>query len=160
MSRVVNSLLTFFRDMQLCGGGLGTLGKILMAYVVVNDDGRALDDEIWLREARSGFDVGATLKSALEPLWTVDREFDPSGDLSVIVMPVSDTATHPSFVLYEENAVVRVSTFLGDDWRNRQTFRSCQRAVDAIIEAASLVYPPACQASGSSHTIQANSSVQ
>jgi hypothetical protein len=131
-----------------------------MVYVGVNDNGRVVDDQTWLREARSGFDVGATLKSALAPLWTVDREFDPSGDLSVIVMSVSDTAAHPSFVLYEENAVVKVSTFLGDNWRNRQTFRTCQRAVDAIIEAASQVYPLARQASGTSHTIKADLSVQ
>jgi hypothetical protein len=130
-----------------------------MAHVVVKHDVRALNDERWLRDARSSFDVGATLTSALTPFWTVDREFDPSGDLSVIVLPVGDTGAHPSFVLYEQDAVVKVSTFLGEDWRSRRTFRTCRRAVDAIIEAASLAGPSACQASKISHVTRARSSV-
>jgi hypothetical protein len=130
--------------MQLRGGCAATLRRIRMAHLVVKQDVRPQNDQIWLRDARSSFDVGAALASALMPLWTVDREVDPSGDLSVIILPVNDIAVHPSFVLYEEDAVVQVSTFLGDVWRSRQTFRTCQRAVDAIIEAASLVYPSAC----------------
>jgi hypothetical protein len=124
--------------MQLRGECVMSPRRIRMADGVVKHDVLAPNDETWLRDARSSFDVGATLASALTPFWTIDREFDPSGDLSVIVLPAGVTATRPSFILYEANAVVHVSTFVGDEWRSRQTFRTCQRAVDAMIEAAGL----------------------
>jgi hypothetical protein len=124
--------------------------------VVRHDDVRTLNDEAWLQNARSCFDVGATLTSALTPFWTVDREADPSGDISVIVLPAGDTAARPSFVLYEQDAAVQVSTFLGEDWRSRRTFQTCRRAVDAIIEAANR--PSARQASSTSRTTRARSS--
>jgi hypothetical protein len=145
--------------MQMRGGCAATLRRILMAHVVVKHDDRALNDETWLRDARSSFDVGAVLTSALTPFWTVDREFDLSGDISVIILPVGDTAERPSFILYEEDAVVQVSTFVGEEWRSRRTFRTCQRAVGAVIEAASLACPSVCQASRTSRTTRARSSV-
>jgi hypothetical protein len=125
-----------------------------MAHVVEKNDVRALTDEAWLRHARSSFDAGTALTSALTLAWSVERETDPWGELSIVVLPASDTAAHPSFVLYEENGSVQVSTFLGEDWQCRQTFQTCQRAVAAIIEAASLSAPNA------SRTTRARSSVQ
>jgi hypothetical protein len=145
--------------MQLRGGCAATVRRIRMDHVVAKHDVRTLDDEMWLRDARSSFDVGATLTSALMPFWTVDRECDPSGDVSIIVLPAADTPAHPSFVLYEDNAVVQVSTFIGEDWRSRRTFRTCQRAVAAIIEAANLACPSAGQACRTSRTTRARSSV-
>ena len=130
-----------------------------MNHVVVNCDDGALKDAAWMCSVRSSFDVGNALASALAPFWTIERELDPFGDLTVIVLPVSDTDARPSFILYEADGLVQVSTFVCDDWRSRQTFRTCQRAVDAIIEAASLVRPQACQASRISRTIRARSSV-
>ncbi len=38
----------------------------------------------WLRDAMSTFDVAATLSNALAPAWTVEREIDPLGDLTII----------------------------------------------------------------------------
>jgi hypothetical protein len=76
------------------------------------------------------------------------------------VLPVSDTAARRSFVLYEESGSVQVSTFVGEDWLCRQTFHTCQRAVAAIIETATLVSPPAPHASSTSRTTRARSSVR
>ena len=138
-----------------------------------------LNDATWLRYARSNFDVVATLTFALSPSWTVDRELDACGELIIIVLPaddivnetvndilddmmediMDDTASRPSFILYEADAVVQVSTFVHDEWRSRQTFGSCPRAVAAIIEAASRVCPPPCQASRTSRSVRARSSV-
>jgi hypothetical protein len=82
------------------------------------------------------FNVIAALTTALAPHWTVDRERDPSGELAVIVLPVTDTPARPTFVLYEDNGLVQVLTFLGEDWQKRQTFLTCPRAVSAIIATA------------------------
>jgi hypothetical protein len=116
----------------------------------------SLTDEAWLRDARSNFDVGATLASALTPAWTVEREVDPFGDLSLVMLPACGTPARPTFVLYEEDGLVQVSTFFGEDWQHRQAFRTCQRAVAAIVAAAS---PLADQASSTSRTTRARSSV-
>ncbi len=125
-----------------------------MAHVVVKCEAGTQNEPTWIRNARSSFDVGAALASALTPFWTIERELDPFGDLTVIVLPVDDATARPCFILYEADAVVQVSTFVGDDWRCRQTFRTCQRAVDAIINAAATVSRPACQVSSTSRGMQ------
>ena len=107
-----------------------------MEHVVENSEVRELFDLAWLRDAQATFDVPATLTSALNPLWTVHREQDPDGDLSIVVLPFSETAALPTFILYERDGMVQVSTFHGDDWHCRRTFRTCRRAVAAIIAAA------------------------
>jgi hypothetical protein len=145
--------------MQLRGGRVWPLRRIVMTHVVVKHEVRALKDEIWLRDARSSLDLCASLTSALAPFWTVDRQLDPSGELSVIILPVHDTDERLTFVVYEDNAVVQVSTFVGEEWRSRQSFRTCQRAVDAIIEAASAAGPSTSQPSRTSLTTRARSSV-
>jgi hypothetical protein len=95
----------------------------------------------WLRDAMSPFDVVAALTSALPSCWTVERECDPGGDLSIVVLPAHDEPTHdepaqPCFVLYEENGFVAVATVIADTWHGKQTFPTCRRAVDAIVAMA------------------------
>ncbi len=109
-----------------------------MADVVEKNDVVALTGEIWLRDARSNFDVATELTAAMGPSWTVERELDPSGELSIIVLPVIHTTLSPTFILYEEDGLVQVSIFFGEDWRQRQAFRTCQRAVAAISATALL----------------------
>lgn len=127
-----------------------------MAHVAEKDDVQVPTDEAWLSNARSRFDVADVLISELTPGWTVEREVDPSGELSIVVLPMLDTAARPSFVLYEEDGLVQVSIFRGEDWQRRQSFRTCQRAVAAIIAAAGRL----CQASSTSRTVRARSSVR
>ena len=102
-----------------------------MAHVVEKNDVRALTDQAWLHDARSSFDAGAALTSALTPAWSVERETDPWGELSIVVLPAADTTAHPSFVLYEKNGSVQVSTFLGENWqcRSRSSLDTCRRPV-------------------------------
>jgi hypothetical protein len=126
-----------------------------MADVVEKNDCRDLNDEAWLRDARANFDVRATLTCALTPFWTVERELDPNGDLSIVILPFSDTTVLPGFVLYEKDGLVQVSTFLGEDWQSRQAFHTCQRAVAAIVAAADPDH-----ASSTSRTTRARSSVR
>jgi hypothetical protein len=131
-----------------------------MAHVVEKNDLRDLTEEAWLSDARASFDVGATLTCALAPRWTVERELDPCGDLSIVILPLSDTAALPTFVLYEKDGLAQVSTFLGEDWLSRQAFRTCRRAVAVIIAAAALAAPPIDYASSTSRTARARSSVR
>jgi hypothetical protein len=126
-----------------------------MDHLVEKNDLRDLTNEAWLRDAQASFDVAATLTCVLTPLWTVERELDPTGDLSIVILPFGDTAALPTFVLYEKDGLVQVSTFLGEDWQSCQAFRTCQRAVAAIIAAAAPDY-----ASSTSRTARARSSVR
>jgi hypothetical protein len=92
----------------------------------------------WLRDAMSPFDVGATLSTALAPAWTVEREIDPSGDLIIIVLPTGDGSVRSAFVLYEDNGCAHVGIIRGEIWQSKCAFPTCQRAVAAIIAAATL----------------------
>src|SRR5271154_3564384 len=83
----------------------------------------------WLRDAMSPFDVAATLSAALEPAWTVEREIDPSGDLTNIVLPTGDGSARSAFVLYEDDGRAHVGTIRGEIWQSKRAFPTCQRAV-------------------------------
>jgi hypothetical protein len=85
----------------------------------------------------SPFGVVATLSAALNPAWSVEREVDPAGDSSIIVLPACDDPAHSAFLLYEENGFVQVATISGETW-TRRAFPTCQRAVAAIVAAAVL----------------------
>ncbi len=130
-----------------------------MADVVEKDDFRALTDQVWMSDARSKIDVVGTLTSALTPFWMVEREIDPAGELSVVVLPVGDSSDRPTFVLYEENGLVQVSTFTGETWLSRRIFRTCERAVAGMI-ATACPARSAGQASRTSRTTRARSSVR
>jgi hypothetical protein len=91
---------------------------------------------VWLRDVVSPFDVVAELSAALPLDWTVDREVDPGGDISIIVFPTRDDLERSAFVLYEDNGFVQVGIISGETWQGRRAFPSCQRAVAAIVAAA------------------------
>jgi hypothetical protein len=97
----------------------------------------ALTGNVWLHDALSSFDVVAALESALAPGWSVERETDPAGDLSIVVLPAYDDPACPAFIIYEENGFVQVATIVGDTWQGRRAFPTCQRAVAAIVAASS-----------------------
>ena len=92
----------------------------------------------WLREGMLTFDVAATLSNALAPAWTVEREIDPLGDLTIIVLPTGDGSMHSAFVLYEDRGCAHVGTVRGEIWQSKRAFPTCQSAVAAIIAAAIL----------------------
>jgi hypothetical protein len=112
--------------------------KQLMGHLVAQQSIQPLVAKAWLREAMSPFDVVATLSAALAPAWTVEREIDPSGDLTIIVLPTSDASIRSAYVLYEDNGCAHVGTIRGEVWQSKRAFPTCQRAVAAIVAEATL----------------------
>ena len=109
-----------------------------MGHLIEQNYTRSLAAKEWLRDAMSPFDVVATLSTALAPAWSVEREIDPSGDLTIIVLPTGDGSVRSAFVLYEDNGYAHVGTIRGEIWQSKRAFPTCQRAVAAIIAAATL----------------------
>ena len=60
-------------------------GEQLIGHLVEQKYIQPLTAKRWLRDAMSPFDVVATLSAALAPAWTVEREIDPSGNITIIV---------------------------------------------------------------------------
>jgi len=77
-------------------------------------------------------DVLVVLVEALGPAWSVRREIDYEGEVSIIVLPVADE-TDPGFLLYEKEGLACVATITGDDWVGDQGFATFQEAISAII---------------------------
>jgi hypothetical protein len=107
-----------------------------MVHLAEQNDIPALTANVWLHDALSPFNVVAALSAALAPVWSVEREVDPGGDISIIVLPACDDPASTAFVLYEENGFVQVATISGEAWQSRRAFSTCQRAVAAIVTAA------------------------
>jgi hypothetical protein len=112
--------------------------KQFMGHLVEQKYIQPLAAKEWLRDARSPFDVAATLSTALAPAWTVEREMDPSGELTIIVLPTGDGSVRSAFVLYEDNGCAHVGTIREEIWQSKRAFPTCQTAVAAIIAAATL----------------------
>jgi hypothetical protein len=104
--------------------------EILMAYVFDKDRTRT-----WLRGSASPCDVVALLSASLMPGWEVEREIDPTGDISIIVLSAIDDPAMPTFTLYESEGKAMVGTVTGDAWEKVHGFSNCQRAVAAILAA-------------------------
>jgi hypothetical protein len=68
----------------------------------------------------------------------VEREIDPSGDITIIVLPNGDGSVRSAFVLYEDNGCANVGTVRGEVWQSKRAFSTCRHAVAAIIAAATL----------------------
>ena len=109
-----------------------------MGHLVEQKYIQPLPAKQWLRDAMSPFDVVATLLAALAPAWTVEREIDPLGDLTIIVLPAGYGSARSAFVLYEDNGCAQFGTIKGEIWQSKCAFPTCQRAVAAIIAAATL----------------------
>jgi hypothetical protein len=93
--------------------------------------------------ALSQLNVAASLSKAFAGAWDVEHAVDPSGDVSIVVLPVCDDPALPTFMLYEEHGVPRVATIRRDVWESDQAFPSGQRAAAAIVTAAlSAAAPP------------------
>jgi len=98
----------------------------------------------WLTETAATLDAAAVLSAALAPKWSVQREVDYVGEVSIILLPAHDhpTIEHralPSFILFEKDGQARVATVTEDQWVADQGFRDIQPAVTAIIAAAAAI---------------------
>jgi hypothetical protein len=96
---------------------------------------QTLGGQAWLNAGLSSPDVVASLSAGLADAWEVERAVDPSGDVTIIILPVLDAPGMPTFMLYEEDGLARVATIRRDVWESDQAFLSCPKAVAAIIAA-------------------------
>ena len=85
--------------------------------------------------ARIG-DIVVLLTAALGPAWNVQREIDCVGEVSIVVMPVSNHPAVPTFILYEAGGQAHVGTIRQDEWEADQGFDTVQQAAIAGIIAA------------------------
>jgi hypothetical protein len=104
-----------------------------------------------LRDAASPVDVVALLSASLPLGWEVEREVDPTGNISIVVLSSIDHPAMPSFILYEKEGQAIVATIRDDIWEKAQTFTSCQRAVASILAATAA----ASDGTGESNTLGA-----
>ena len=89
-----------------------------------------------LRLPACACDIHAALSRVLSPDWIVQRETNPDGEMSILVMAADDeTNVLPTFMLYECDGLVQVATVQDDAWQHLSGFASAQAAVAAIIAA-------------------------
>lgn len=104
-----------------------------MAHVIDEPHAEVITEAI-ADAALSPLDV---LSAAASGGWEVEQAIDPSGDVSIIVLPANDDPLMPTFMLYQERGRSRVAVIRSDVWESDKTFSSCRRAVAAIIAATS-----------------------
>lgn len=87
-----------------------------------------------LRLPARPFDIHAALSEALGAGWLVQRETNPDGEVSILVMAADDeTNVLPTFMLYECDGLVQVATVQDDAWQHLSGFASAQAAVVAVV---------------------------
>jgi hypothetical protein len=78
----------------------------------------------------------AELSTALGTGWSIEQQTDYMGEVAVVILPLEDDDTRPTFVLYEKGGLTRVGTVREDVWQGDRSFTTLNRAVAAIIAAA------------------------
>lgn len=91
------------------------------------------DTWTWLSDAMSPVDAVAFLTAVLGPVWDVEREVDPAGEVSIIVFSAGDDPSMPTFILYEKDDKAVVATIRGDHWEGERGFTCFDRAAAAIV---------------------------
>lgn len=109
-----------------------------MTSAIDNILNRAFAGAPWLFEREAHCDVIVSLSRALGPWWTVLRETDCEGEVTIVVLPLVDDAK-PAFVLYEKEGEARVAAVGGDDWEGDRGFPCFQEAVAGIISEVARV---------------------
>jgi hypothetical protein len=80
-------------------------------------------------------DVVASLAAASAGAWEVEQNFDPAGDVSIIVVPVRDDPALPTFMLYVEHGLARVAVIRDDIWESDRAFPTGSKALAAMVAA-------------------------
>jgi len=83
----------------------------------------------------SPHDVVTSLAAARAGAWEVEQNFDPAGDMSIIVLPTSDDPTLPTFMLYEKHGLARVAVIRDDIWESDRAFPTGSKALAAMVAA-------------------------
>jgi hypothetical protein len=92
----------------------------------------------WLFAAEAPCDVTLALSESLGPTWSVDRETDCQGEVSIIILPIADDSK-PAFVIYERGGIAHVAAVAEDEWEGDHGYASFQDAVAAVITACSML---------------------
>jgi hypothetical protein len=109
-----------------------------MAHAINRDLSKVFAHASWLLPREPARDVVEVLSEGLGPGWTVHRETDCEGDVSVIALPADEEAI-PAFILYEKGGVARVATVRGDDWEGDWSSPSFELAIAMIITEAAFL---------------------
>jgi hypothetical protein len=75
------------------------------------------------------------LAGALGPIWSVHREADHEGEVSIVVLPADDDPG-PAFILYEKDGLARVGTVSSDEWISDEGYFGIRAALEAIVAKA------------------------
>ena len=87
-----------------------------------------------LRLPARPFDIHAALSEALGAGWLVQRETNPDGEVSIVVMAADDqTNVLPTFVLYEQDGLAQVASVQDDAWQSLSGFANGQAVVAAVV---------------------------
>jgi hypothetical protein len=105
--------------------------------VLLNGDypGNAPAKIQWLPDQVAGIDVFAVLREHLHSEWTVAREVDPSGDVSIIVFPRCPDTEEPTFIIYECGGLAHVAKVFDEIWQDDGDFITCRQAVQSVLMA-------------------------
>lgn len=110
-----------------------------MLNVIEETGARTLGWQVGPASALTPSDVVAAQATASSGAWDVEHAFDPTGDLSIMVLPTCDDPALPTFLLYQEHGLARVATIRREIWESDQAFPSGRRAVAAIVAATAAV---------------------
>jgi hypothetical protein len=89
-----------------------------------------------LRPPTCPLDIHAALSEALGTEWTVQREIDPDGEVSILAMAADDADnTRPTFLLYERYGLAQVVSVRDDAWQSLGGYATAQAGVATIITA-------------------------
>ncbi len=72
------------------------------------------------------------LTEALAPVWTVYKETDYQGEVSIIALPADDNDV-PAFILFEKNGRPHMAKVRGDEWESEESCASVEAAIAGII---------------------------
>ena len=81
-------------------------------------------------------DPVAELSTALGTGWKIEQQTDYMGEVAVVILPFEDDDTKPTFILYQKAGLARVGTVREDVWQGDRSFTTLNRALAAIIAAA------------------------
>jgi hypothetical protein len=110
-----------------------SLEAVPMTHTVGDGLTKAFAAVPWLFEPAAFGEVVAVLSEALGPDWTVGRETDCEGDVSIIALSTLDAEGMPAFILYEKDGKTHVATVKDDEWECDRRFDSFRQAIDAFI---------------------------
>ncbi len=90
------------------------------------------------RIAGEAFDALGQLAAALAPEWQVEQETDYLGNVSFVTLPKKADPEMPAFILYEKEGQAHVATVRQDTWENDRAFATCDQAVNAVVDRATI----------------------